>query len=68
MVNGELPHSVHDPCSYCATFHHHLKGEVTIALCCQLRSTHYTALQMKNSLKSNSVTILEITDDFHYIA
>ena len=33
---------------------YHLKSEVSIMLCCQLCSTHYTALQIKNCSKGTS--------------
>jgi len=41
--------------------------EVSIALICQLCSTHYTAVQIKNCLKSISVikvATMKSTDDF----
>ena len=34
---------------------YHLKSEVSIALCCQLCLTCYTAVQIKNCLKATSV-------------
>jgi len=43
--------------------------EVSIALLCQLCSTHYTAVQIKNCLKSTSlikVATMKNTDDFRY--
>ena len=43
--------------------------EVSIALLCQLCSTRYTAVRIKNCLKSTSVikvTTMEITDNFRY--
>ena len=46
-----------------------LKSEVSIILHCQLCSTHYTAVQIKNCLKSTSaikVATMKNTDDFHY--
>ena len=46
-----------------------LKSEVSIMLCCQLCSTRYTAVQIKNCLKSTfAITIATMTntDDFHY--
>ena len=46
-----------------------LKSEVSIMLCCQLCSTRYTAVRIKNCLKSTSaITIATMTntDDFHY--
>ena len=36
-----------------------LKNEVSITLCCQLCSTHYTALQIKNCLKSTSANTVK---------
>ena len=34
-----------------AAINYHLKSEVSFTLCCQLCSTHYTALRMKKYLK-----------------
>ena len=51
------------------TINYHLKSEVSIMLHCQLCSTHYTALQIKNCLKSTSaikVATMKNTDDFRY--
>ena len=44
-----------------------LKSEVSITLCCRLCSTHYTAVQIKNCLKSTFAIIIATkknTDDF----
>ena len=46
-----------------------LKSEVSIMLCCRLCSTHYTAVRIKNCLKSTSaIKIATMTnmDDFYY--
>ena len=46
-----------------------LKSEVSITLRCQLCSTHYTAVQIKNCLKNASaikVATMKNTDDFRY--
>ena len=46
-----------------------LKIEVSITLHCLLRSTCYTAVQIKNCLKSSSAIKIATTknmDDFHY--
>ena len=46
-----------------------LKSEVSIMLCCWLRSTRYTAVRIRNCLKSTSaIKIATMTnmDDFHY--
>ena len=48
-----------------------LKSEVSITLCCQLYSTHFTALQIKKCLKSTSaitVAPMKNTDGFRYEA
>ena len=48
---------------------YHLKSEVPIALHCQLCSTRYTALQIKNCLKSTStikLATMNNTNGFHY--
>ena len=45
-----------------------LKSEVSITLCCRLCSTHYTAIRIKNCLKSTSaikIATMKNTDDFH---
>ena len=45
-----------------------LESEVSIKLCGQRCSTHYTALQIKNCSKSTSVikvTAMKNTDNFH---
>ena len=46
-----------------------LKCEVSITLRCQLCSTHYTAIRIKNQSKSTSaikVVTMKYTDEFHY--
>ena len=46
-----------------------LKSEVSITLCCGLCSIHYTAVRIKNCLKSTSAINIATTknmDDFHY--
>ena len=46
-----------------------LKSEVSITLCCRLCSTGYTAVRIKNCLKSTSVikiATMKIMDDFRY--
>ena len=50
---------------------YHLKSEVSIMLmlCCWLCSTHYTAVRIKNCLKSTSIikiVTMKNTDDFCY--
>ena len=53
----------------CPSYHYHLKSEVSIMLRCRLCSTHYTALQSKNCLKSTSaikVATMKNTNSFHY--
>ena len=47
----------------------HLKSEVSITLHCRLCSTHYTAVRIKNCLKSTSaikIATMKNTDDFRY--
>ena len=46
-----------------------LKSELSITLRCQLCSTHYTAVQIKNCLKSTSaikIAAMTNTDEFRY--
>ena len=46
-----------------------LKSEVSITLRCRLCSTHYTAVQIKNCLKSTSVieiATMKNMDNFHF--
>ena len=54
---------------------YHLKGEASFMLRCHLCSTRYTALRIKNCLKSTYAinkkqnkkqTIIKNMDDFHY--
>ena len=48
---------------------YHLKSEVSITLRCQLFSTCYTAVRIKNCLKSTSaikIATMTNTDDFRY--
>ena len=48
---------------------YHLKSEVSIMLRCRLCSTCYTAVQIKNCLKSTSaikIVTMTNTDDFRY--
>ena len=48
---------------------YHLKGEVTIMLHCQLCSTHYTTVQIKNCFTSTSaikIATMKNTDNFRY--
>ena len=46
-----------------------LKREVSITLCCRLCSTRYTAIRIKNCLKSTSaikIATMKNTDDFRF--
>ena len=46
-----------------------LKSEVSVTLCCRLCSTRYTAVRIKNCLKSTSaieIATMKNTDDFHF--
>ena len=55
--------------SHAPTINYRLKSEVSIMLHCQLCSTRYTALRIKNCLKSTSaikVATMKNTDDFCY--
>ena len=48
---------------------YHLESEVSITLCCRLCSTHYTAIRIKNCLKSTSaikIATMQNTYDFHF--
>ena len=59
-------------CMYAMNAHHvnyHLKSEVSITLCCWLCSTRYTAIQIKNCLKSiptMKIATMKSTDDFRF--
>ena len=49
--------------------YYRLKSEVFITLCCRLFSTRYTAVRIKNCLKSTSaikIATMTNADDFHY--
>ena len=56
--------------SACPSYiNYHLKSEVSITLRCRLCSTHYTAVQIKNYLKSTSaikIATMKNTDNFCY--
>ena len=48
---------------------YHLKSKVSITLCCRLCSTRYTAIRIKNCLKSTfaiKIATMKNTDDFHF--
>ena len=48
---------------------YHLKNEVSITFCCQLCSTRYTVIRIKNCLKSTSainIVTIKNMDDFHF--
>ena len=48
---------------------YHLKSEVSITLQCQLCSTHYTAVPIKNCSKSTptiKIATIENTENFRY--
>ena len=65
-MNQRIPHQKKNGT---ASFSYRLKSEVSIMLRCQLCSTRYTALQIKNCLKSASVikvATMKNTNDFHY--
>ena len=68
-MNGEPMRTASKERNGTPAINYHLKSEVSITLRCQLCSTHYTALRIKNCLKSTS-TIKEVTikytDDFRY--
>ena len=53
----------------CPATNYHLKSEVSITLCCQLCSTRYTALRIKDCSKSTSaikVATMKNVDNFFY--
>jgi len=54
---------------WCCTPQLSSETEVSISLLCQVFSTHFTAVQIKNCLKSTSaikVATMKNTDDFRY--
>ena len=53
-MNPRMPHQTKGMALLTPATDYHLKSEVSIMLHCQLCSTHYTALQIKNCLKSTS--------------
>ena len=57
-------------CTACPNhINYRLKSEVSITLCCRLRSTCYTAVRIKNCLKSTSaikIATMKNTDDFRF--
>ena len=56
-------------CCRSSYINYHLKSEVSVMLRCQLCSTHYTAVRIKNCLKSTSaikIATMKNTYDFHY--
>ena len=58
--NGAVPPSY---------INYRLKSEASITLLCRLCSTHYTAVRIKNCLKSTSaikIATMKNTDDFRY--
>ena len=68
LVNPRMPHQKKEmvPRAPATT---RLKSEVSIMLRCQLCSTRYTAVRIKNCLKNTSaikVAIMKNTDDFLY--
>ena len=69
-MNPHIPHQKKEMELHVPAINYHLKSEVSIMLCCQLCSTHYTALRIKNCSKSTSAIkvtkSMKNTDDFHY--
>ena len=78
ILNQELfEKHLYDPCipkernsAACPNYiNYHLKSEVSITLHCRLCSTSYTAVRIKNCLKSTSAIIIATmknTDNFRY--
>ena len=67
-MTGEPTHTVFEMAPRAPAINYHLKSEISITLRCQLCSTCYTALQIKNCLKITSaikVATMKNTDDFH---
>ena len=66
-MNPRIPHLNGAACpSY---INYRLKSEVSITLCCQLCSTRYTVVRIKNCSKSTSaitIATTKNTDDFRY--
>ena len=63
-MTGEPTHTVSEMVpSY---INYRLKSEVSITLRCQLCSTCYTAVRIKNCSKSTSAITMKNTDDFRY--
>ena len=67
LVNPHIPHQKKEMVPHTPAIKYHLKSEISIILRCQLWSTRYTALRIKNCLKSTSaikVATMKNTDDF----
>ena len=68
LCNPHIPKERND--TACPSYiNYRLKSEVSIMLRCRLCSTRYTAVRIKNCLKSTSaikITTMTNTDDFRY--
>ena len=68
-MNPCIPHQKEEIAPCTPAINYCLKSEVSITLHCQLCSTHYTALRIKNCSKSTSaikVATMKNIDNFHY--
>ena len=62
-------HTIRKKSCHAPQLYYRLKSEVSITLRCRLCSTRYTAVRIKNYLKSTSaikIATMKNTDDFHY--
>ena len=69
LVNSCIPHQKKEMALRAPTINYRLKSEVSIMLHCQLCSTHFTALRIKNCSKNTSaikVATMINMDNFHY--
>ena len=67
LVNPRIPHQKKEMAPHVPATNYRLKSEVSITLRCQLCSTHYTALRIKNCLESTSaIKVAKNMDDFCY--
>ena len=68
-MNPRILHQKKEMAPHALAINYRLKSEVSITLLCQLCSTRYTALGIKNCLNSTTaikVATMKNTDNFHY--
>ena len=68
-MTGEPMHTASEMALRPSYINYRLKSEVSIMLCCRLCSIRYTAIRIKNCLKSTfliKIATIKNTDDFHF--